>query len=215
MRVLRLMLSFVFLLAVTKPPATPNPKQELAAHMIWFLDSHGSPDAECTGTAIGPHAFMTAGHCNDGDHPDDLVQIDLSLKKFNLIAVNSDHRDHVIYLTDATFTNYVDVTERSAKDGESVHMWGCGEATFPPRELTGRVGKQDDKSDIDAADDAHEYSLHVIPGDSGSAIYGDDGAIVGLVTYSHSSLFGLRHTAKGFGLAFTPEALLIARTFEP
>jgi len=216
MRVLRLMLSFVFLFVVTRPHSTPpDPKQELAAHMIIFLDKHGEPDAQCSGTAIGPHAFMTAAHCNDSNEPDDIVRIDLSTKRFNLIAVNSDHRDHVVYLTDATFVNYVDVTERPAKDKEPVHMWGCGEGTFPPRELDGRVAKQDDKSDIDGADDAHEYSLHVIPGDSGSAIYGDDGAIVGLVTYSHTTWFGYRHTAKGFGLAFSPEALLIARTYEP
>jgi|SRR5882672_1360183 len=216
MRVLRLLLSFVFLFLATRQPVTPpNPKQELAAHMIMFLDSHGEPDAQCTGTAVGPHAFMTAAHCNDSDTPDVLVQIDLSTKRFHLIAVNSDHRDHVIYLTDATFVNYVDVNERPAIVKEPVHMWGCGEGTFPPRELTGKVDEQDDKSDIDAADDAHGYSLHVIPGDSGSAIYGNDGAIVGLVTYSHSTWFGLRHTAKGFGLAFSPEALLVARTFQP
>jgi len=215
MRVLRLLLSFSFLLAVTKPPAVVEPKQELATHMIMFLDKVGEPDAQCTGTAIGPHAFMTAAHCNDGINPDDMIQIDLSVKHFQLIAVSNDHRDHVIYLTDATFTNYVDVRERPANAKEPVHMWGDGEGTFPPRELSGKVLHQDDKSDIDAGDDAHEYSLNVIPGDSGSAIYGNDGAIVALVTYRHDSFFGLRHTAKGFGLAFSPEALLIARTFEP
>jgi len=216
MRVLRLLLSFLFLFLVTKQPvAPPDPKQELATHMIWFLDSHGAPDSQCTGTAIGPHAFMTAAHCNDADDPDKVVQIDLSTKRFPLIAMTSDHRDHVIYLTDATFVNYVDVTERSAIAKEPVHMWGCGEGSFPPRELVGKVEAQDDKSDIDGADDAHGYSLHVIPGDSGSAIYGDDGAIIGLVTYAHESWFGLRHTSKGFGLAFSPQALEIARTFEP
>jgi len=124
MRVLRLLLSFLLIVpSCSRLIIAAPPLEELSAHRIAFLDKRGDVDAQCSATAIGPHAFMTAAHCNDADQPDVQVRIDLSTRRFNLIAVTEDRRDHVIYLTDATFTNYINVKERPAGNERSgTHM---------------------------------------------------------------------------------------------
>ena len=64
-----------------------------------------------------------------------------------------------------------------------------------------------DTSEIDIAAGAHVFTLPVVPGDSGSAVYGKDGDIVALVTYSDKNEQTDKSQAVGFALAFTPQEL--------
>lgn len=191
--------------------------------MIIFLDAHDHEDGLCTATAIGPHAILTAEHCNDGEAPDETITIDLSRKHYHLLAENADGHDHIIYLLDGpAFKNYLDPSELinvpQPKPYAPVVIYGDGLGQYPPREVNGFVdGKSDsaDLSDVDQNDQALWYRLAIVPGDSGSAIYDAAGRVVGLVTYGFDApsrrLPAVR--AVGFALAFTPKAIQIAHTF--
>ena len=59
-----LLAAFLFLsLGCTKQPKTSITAQQRATHLIYFLDKNDEPVSSCTGTAIGPAAFITAMHC--------------------------------------------------------------------------------------------------------------------------------------------------------
>jgi hypothetical protein len=79
----------------------------------------------------------------------------------------------------------------------------------PPRRIDGRVDDKSDAldaSDVDQGQQLTWYKLSIEPGDSGAAIYGEDGRVVGLVTYEFPS-----EGAGGFALAFSEKAIEIAQ----
>jgi hypothetical protein len=183
-------------------PITPERK---ATHMISYLGEEGEEHFDaCTGTAVGPHALLTAVHCDKGDL--DTIRLDLSKRLYHIIGAVGDGRDHVIYHLDGpAFINTVNIHEREAVLGEKVVSYGNG-GDYPQHTYFGSViaeANGGDTSDVDAADGTRCFSLHVVPGDSGSAIYGADGSIVALVTYGDPRY----NTATGFALAFPPAVL--------
>jgi hypothetical protein len=188
-------------------PITPERK---ATHMItYYEDDSEHRISLCTGTAVGPHALLTAMHCDFGESR--TISLDLSVKKYHIIGTASDGRDHIIYHLDGpAFTNVVTIKERKAVMGEQVISYGDGKEDYPPHTYVGKVVEQangGDTSEVDAADGTTEFTLPVVPGDSGSAIYAKDGSIVALVTYADEDVNADIHQAAGFALAFTPEQL--------
>jgi V8-like Glu-specific endopeptidase len=181
---------------------TPERK---ATHMITYYsaEDQDKPVGLCTGTVVGPHALLTALHCDRGET--DLISLDLSVQKFHVIGIIYDGRDHIIYHLDGpVFKNIVTIQEREAVLGETVTSYGDGRGDFPQHTYFGKAivdANGGDTSELDAADGTHCFSLPVVPGDSGSAIYGTDGSIVALVTYGDDK------NAVGFALAFSPEEL--------
>ncbi len=207
---------------------TVAPLEKKASHQVTFLDTEGQPRARCTMTAIAPAAFLTAAHCNDGAKPSEDVNIDLSTQIFHLVAVTDDGRDHVIYLLDKSiFTNFVDIVPGSAteKIGDAVHMYGCGGGEYPCILKNGLVTNIDDTSDVDQASSFVEYSIPVISGDSGSAIYNDKNEVVALVTYGITAqpsgfwnkIFGRHevHYCGAFNINFNSKQILIAKDYNP
>ncbi len=192
-------------------PVAPISIQQKASHMVTFLDNEGEPEGLCTATAIGPHAIMTASHCNEGPKQDSLIRLDLSRKVFHILAATTDSRDHVIYLVDATFTNVIEYKARKAVVGEHVFIYGDGGAEYPARLLSGTAIEFPDHSDVDANDGIVCFSIQVIGGDSGSAIYGDDGSILALVTYGNV----LKKDSVSFALDFSERQIAIAQHFDP
>lgn len=180
-----------------------------ATHMITYYDDNKAPSGMCTGTAVGPHALLTALHCDEGD--EDTISLDLAVHKYHIIGIIYDGRDHIIYHLDGpAFTNVVTVKEREAVLGEVVTSYGDGHRDFPQHTYYGKTIVDDnggDTSEIDKADGAHCFSLPVVPGDSGSAVYGTDGSIVALVTYGGTNDETGVQSAIGFALAFTPQEL--------
>ena len=157
--------------------------QEGATHMIQLVNPYGRQVGLCTATAIGPHALLTAHHCNP-EGRNKQVDIDYATRHFHIQQTLVDDHDHDIYLLDGpAFKNTVTYSVRPAKVGEPVYMWGDGEGTYPSRQLTGQAITTFDPSDVDQDAGEVSFSLQCIPGDSGSAVYGSDGKIVALITY--------------------------------
>lgn len=171
--------------------------------MITYFDDKGRVDGYCTGTAVGPHALLTALHCDEGES--DTISLDLSVRKYHINGHLYDGRDHIIYHLDGPeFKNIVTIKERPAKLGEEVVSYGNGHRDYPSHTYVGRVVVDDnggDISDIDAADQVACFSLPVVSGDSGSAVYGKDGSLVALVTYGNDV------HAVGFALNFSKDEL--------
>jgi hypothetical protein len=203
----------------------PVSLQQKSQHMITFLDAEGERTSLCTGTAIGPHALLTASHCNEGEGPDhhDTVTLDLSTQHFHLLAEAEDGRDHVIYLLDGpAFTNFLPESALlnvvPPKKGETVYLCGDGLGAYPPYCRWGVPNDGDndsDVSDIDKAQGMQYFTLAIIPGDSGSAVFGSDGRVVAIITYGGDAED--RETpsqaAAGFGLNFKKSVLDRAATF--
>jgi hypothetical protein len=190
-------------------PVTKNHKsipQEKLTHLMVFM---GDGVSLCTATAIGPHALLTAEHCNDGLTPSTKVRIDTSTHIYNLLGVTADDRDHVIYLLDGpAFQNITSVVARSPRPGENVFMVGCGQHEYPCEVKRGKILDEYNPSDVDAAAGIFYFSCAVVPGDSGAAVYGEDGEIVGIVTYQIVPGEG-----AGFVLAFSQRQLDVAYQF--
>lgn len=190
-----------------KPTAPhPAPIEQTASHLVQFQNSFGTTVGSCTGTAIGPHAFITAQHCNDGDR-NTTVAFDYTMEPYHLLGHISDSNDHVIYFTDATFKNIMPYVRDVPHPGP-VHFYGCGGYQFPCELKSGPMLSVFDTSDINQAHGMFYMGIEVIPGDSGSAIIDDKGHIVGLTTYKFSD----GRQAAGFALAFTDEQITKARS---
>lgn len=166
---------------IVKPVAQrPITIQQRAEHRI-KIEGEG----QCTATAVGPHALLTALHCDEKDLT--AVTLDLSMRKFHLLSKTLDGRDHVIYIIDGeALQNFVPLQPGVHPAGtfERIYIYGSGGGAYPPQYKSGtRTTAITDVSEIDQADGLQFYSIPVIPGDSGSAIYGEDGRIIGVVTY--------------------------------
>lgn len=189
--------------------------QRRAAHLINFvevneLSGERKVTQSCTATAVGPQALLTAEHCIEGVKGP-VIMLDLSPVLYEVDAGVSDGRDHVIlHVKNIKFKNTIQIKERVAKLGEKVHLYGNGGDDFPSHALHGTVIPDDyegDLSDVDEYVGTANFSLHVIAGDSGSAVYGDDGSIVGLVSLGRGYSAYPYDYATGYALNFSPEVI--------
>jgi hypothetical protein len=194
-------------------PLKPITMQQRAEHRIKINNS------ECTATAVGPHALLTAVHCNE-DSKVDLI-IDMSMTKFHILAKTLDGRDHVIYIIDGPeLHNIIKLAPGThpARPFEHVYIYGCGDGIFPPIRKEGvKTYVVQDLSEIDQSEGVNFYTIPVIPGDSGSAIYGEDGRVVSVMTYKMAipkdgnwdteDEADIIHLGVGFDLNFTATQL--------
>jgi hypothetical protein len=200
-------------------PIEPMTLQRRASHRIEYISPSGRPSGWCTGTVIGPHALLTASHCNK-DNGTDTFELDNAAQRFHIEKTLTDNRDHDVYLIDGpAFTNVVPYVVRPSKDGEHVYLYGSGGAAYPPRRLDGiRIG-YDDPSDVDADAGIGHFTMPVIPGDSGSAVFNDDGTIAAVTTYLLRDpwMFGYITdvTTLDFVPAFTTDQISEATKFTP
>jgi Trypsin-like peptidase domain len=188
-----------------------------ASHMIVFENSDGDPQSGCTATAVGPHALMTADHCNDDDKLK-TVQLDMGVRKYHIVDKMHDKRDHVIYLVDGPeFKNTVRISTSVPSVNDPVYLIGSGGGTFPGEYKQGVVLDEYDPSDVDSDAGMVYASIPGIPGDSGAAIYAQDGTIVGLLTYgfSEKTFYGRRELSEiaFFQLDFSSKQIAKAETF--
>src|ERR1035437_6132627 len=87
-----------------------NPKEDLGE------------SGHCSGTAVGPHAFLTAQHCFKNSN---LIRIGNDTNPTHILAALIDGHDHVIYLVDRDFLTWSAIDQRTLNVGESVHQWGA------------------------------------------------------------------------------------------
>jgi hypothetical protein len=201
-------------------PIQPMTPQRRASHRI-TLTRNGRKLGYCTATAIGPHALLTASHCN-ADSKTDTVRLDILLKDYHIEKTLSDGRDHDIYLIDGDpLTNFIPYKVRPAKLGEHTFFYGCEGGTYPCVRRDGVRISFDDPSDVDADAGVVQFSSEAIPGDSGSAVFNDDGTIAAVTTYRWTEpgrfeyeIFDI-HTGVDFLPGFTADQIKEATEFTP
>jgi hypothetical protein len=172
--------------------------QEKVEHTIYFLDDSWKPTERCTATAIAPHAILTTEHCNltVQGNIGSFINIDLSTRRYKIFNEFFDERDHVIYILDGpAFKNIlpeeymINVKPSHGK----VFIYGAASNRSD--------GKVDNDfvqvSDVDINQGLAYYTIPVFPGDSGSAIFDENGKVVGLVTYRMNT-----GGSSGFSLAY-------------
>ncbi len=180
-------------------------EQSKAAHRIEFLIPEAAANEEqlfpsaagkgaCSSSAIGPHALLTAQHCDVGE---EYLTVDLDLAPRKIVGRITDGEDHIIFLVDGPkFKNtiaaeYDPDTYTVPTVGEKVFLFGDGGAMFPPQYRTGYYTGSTTIEGADASKDpvVMLFDLNIIPGDSGSAVYGSNGKLVTLVTYGIDGKF--------------------------
>ena len=202
-------MALVLAVAMTCVPVFAMPKhpessaQRKAAHQIVFEAKHVTEDGTvevghglCTASAIGPHALITATHCDVGETS---LVVDKGFITYTIISRIADGQDHTIFLVngpafkDTMGKFYTDVTP-SDKMGDRVYFFGDGGGMFPPQYRVGyRMGSMTmTTDDVPAGMPVGEvwiFDMNVVGGDSGSAMYDEHGKLLTLVTYGMGGHF--------------------------
>jgi hypothetical protein len=145
--------------------------------------------------------------------------VDNEVGQRKILGRIKDGEDHMIFLVDGSkFKNtmaadYDPDTYVLPTVGEKVFLFGDGAAIWPPQYRTGYYmgsTQVDDSTGADASTDTTLLllDLNIIPGDSGSAIYGSDGKLVSLVTYGVGGKF-----CGSYKMAFTWGQIVQAESF--
>lgn len=166
------------------------------------MDDGGS----CSGTAIGPHALLSATHCFVG------VQA-LAINGEPVVVTDaiSDGHDHTILFVDRNFTNFATISQEPAQ-GDPVFILGN------PSDLSDifRAGHMAGSA---VAGNARItlYDLQDFFGDSGSGIFNARGDLVGVVSVVRvlAQRDARIQFAGAFPMAFTPAQLELAREVDP
>jgi hypothetical protein len=186
-----------------------------ASHRIIFDTDTEVQKSVCSGTAVGPHTFLTASHCNeDPDNHYTMVQFDWSVTKFHVQAELTDKHDHVLYLLDGpAFTQFVNmqnvvpkfVPER-IREKDEVVVYGSTPYIYPPVATYGYVdidAEANDLSDVDVSEGTHYYVISIRHGNSGSAVYDlKTGKILGLLSLGFGWSTDASQQAASFALQF-------------
>lgn len=194
------------------PPIT---LQQRASHRLTYM---GRPEGYCTGTAVGPHAILTAKHCDEHGQVR-TIRLDLSSHDYHIIFGIGDDRDHIILLIDGPALEYFVPDTKllgitPIMPGEKFYIYGNPGGSYPATRREGVLAKESqsaDVSEVDISQGVVYYTFPVIPGDSGAAIYGEDGRVAGVVTYQWSQGDA---QCTGFSLNFTPDELEYAQRFD-
>lgn len=200
---------------------------EGATHRISIKDVF-MPESKshCSGTAVAPHAILTAGHCEDNS---DRIVVD-GQTAYIMLSMNDGHDHSLLLLGDITFDTFVKIKQRPLVVSEEVFIVGN------PRALRhqyrhgvimgdGFIGDgDDDDDDVPPADShppatkkLHEYTLDLngFFGDSGAGLFDSQGHLVGVVStrktvsYKEDAVYFM----GALDLSFTPAQLDVAESF--
>ena len=169
-------------------------------------------ERNCSATAIAPHVLLTAAHCYLPLAQE--VRVDGAAISFKLEKKILDGKDHMLLvLPEANFTSFAEYYPASYREpyqGEHVYMWGnplMDGHLYHDQYREGYVSGTDDEPFGNEKANVVWYLL-AFPGsggDSGSAVYDEDGRLVTVITYGISGKF-----MGGYPLAFTQEQVVEA-----
>lgn len=190
----------------TKPIGTLRTEAEMAEHQM------GIGEGMCSGSAIAPHAFLTAAHClHEMEVPAVVFDGDKPAKVEHILE---DDNDHVILLVSGvTFQNTIPYHTHTPTVGEKVFYFGNA-AAIGLKDLY-REGYFAGLENLPTEGDAEEsvvfqaFMMPVVPGDSGSVILNEQGDIVGVVSIG----WNVPAITGAFPLQFTRTAILMAESY--
>jgi len=171
-------------------------------------------DKGCSATAIGPHALLTASHC---EAPTDAIDID-GVTGYTISKIYRDGNDHSIYLVPGvTFPQVAKVAPRALYPGEFIFVWGnpvnTSDAQFVAVLRTGKYTA----SYLFKGRIVDVFDFRAIAGDSGSAVFTQNGDVVGVLSFSGDIALPITdRTFAGAGaikLNFSKEVLQRAAQF--
>lgn len=184
--------------------------RKAASHTIYFMnDTLDGVAARCTSTTIGPHVVLTDEHCNfraDGNIGK-IVQFDSTKWFWTITGESVDNHDHaLLFLDGPSFRDIVPVDALlEAKSTDGLYYYYGSTSGY----VSGVLDEGwYDISDVEQDEGLHVFKMSVLRGDSGAAIYGPDGRIIGLVSYYFNDKY-----SGAFELNFTPEMLRTAHDF--
>lgn len=169
---------------------------------------------KCSATAIGPHALLTASHC---ELPTSEVSVDGT--KTKIIKLLRDDNDHTVLITDGDYKDFAAFDPNPAAVGDTIFIFGnpgTHEDMFRQGNVVSIQKEFPDSFFSDRTPSRTIYDLNVFSGDSGAAIFSESGEIVGVVSLAdiqtNSKVSGW--TIKfmiSFGFAFSQDQLLEAQ----
>lgn len=173
---------------------TPPPRHQLkeAALRIELVDL-----GVCSGTAIGPHAVLTATHCFEQAAP-----IKINDKLVTVSKRVDDDRDHTIIIVNVTF-DYWAPLGATAEQGDKVTIYGnpAGKRDWM------RVGIVAGYDQDDFGNALQVYDINGFFGDSGSGVFNSRGelvAVIGVVIFEDSQGVPLK-LMGAYAFHFTPQ----------
>ncbi len=176
-----------------------------------------SDGARCSATAIGPHALLTATHC---ELPTDDLYIRGEEGPFTVIARIRDGQDHsILLLKGITFADFVEVDQKSLRVTDDIFTIGnpgIWQDIYQKGYVAGLIV---DRS-LEAAMGAGEptkilIDIQAYPGESGAGIFNTSGVLVAVL--SGDQMQTKEGVSMDLGAAyfmvFKPEELARAKTF--
>lgn len=129
------------------------------------------PGGTCSGTAIGPNAILSATHCFG-----DMFTLSVNGKPVEVLKRFDDGRDHTILIVDEEFNVWSRVGDKP-RQGDKVFVYG-NPGMFRDMYREGIVSG----SVVLDGQRVTAYDLNGWFGDSGSAIFDQEGYIVGVTS---------------------------------
>jgi hypothetical protein len=159
----------------------------------------------CSSTAIGPHALLTATHCDLG-----ASTVNVDGTEAAIMARLTDDSDHTIYMLNITFGDYAKFG-KAVKVGDEVWLRGNPDGMnqlVRYGHFSGPIVIDDEKTSRKVG--VLLFDINGWQGDSGSAIFDKHGKIVAVTSVGFTDgAFALLGT---YALRFTPAQMKQAAT---
>jgi hypothetical protein len=176
-----------------------------------------SDESICSATAIGPHALLTATHCELPT--DDLHIRDLS-GPFEIVARVRDGSDHtILLLKGVTFADYVEINQKGVNVTDDIFTIGNpGEwqDIYQKGYIAGFLIDQSMEAAMGAGKPPEVLiDIQAYPGESGAGIFNTDGVLIDVLSGDHMQKHdGISmDLGAAYLLTFKPEDITRAKAF--
>lgn len=212
-------LGFLFLLCSPAGNARNDVISKAAQVTYNIEESNLVQSGQCSATAIGPHALLTASHC---ELPTDTITINGADSA--ILALRRDGNDHTIYFVDRKFDSWATVNETLPDVGDNVFIIGnsAGIDGVLRKGYVAMIKKPEVTESIFSEGKIPVvlvYDINGFMGDSGAGVFNEAGEVQGVLTAAQveESKQGDQTVSikfmDGFKLAFTAADLQAAQTF--